>query len=98
MLYTHHPWAKSVATDGSCTLTIELLNTNTFWTVAMEEKRKDWQVRMTVADPTAADASITDYWTVSVGHECSTNVLALTTPTTDRPNFVIKTSGNGVAT
>ena len=41
---------------------------------------------------------ITDYWTISIGHECSTNVLGLTTPTTSQPDFTIQTSGDGTGT
>ena len=84
-LYTSHPWVHSITTDGNCVLQLELLNTNTFWTASMDQTRKDWQVRMTVrdplADPTDGNDQITDNWTVSIGHECSEQVLGLTTPT-----------------
>ena len=93
-LYTSHPWA-SVATDGSCRLSISLSSSNTFWTVAMGEHRKDWKVRMSVEDLKARDAKITDYYTVSLGHHCSYNKLELATPTLSQPNFLILTSGDG---
>ena len=50
---------------------------------------------MTVADLTANDASITDYFTISIGHECSGNVLTLADPTDSQPDFEIAVSGDG---
>ena len=63
----------------------------------MGQHRKDWQVRMKVEDLFAKDAVITDYFTVSLGHRCSSDVLGLTTPTQSQPNFSILVSGDGTA-
>ena len=94
-IYTSHPWVNSISSDGLCTLQIELLNANTFWTVAMATTRKDWQVRMTINVPLAKDATLVDNWTVSIGHTCSEDILALATPTASYPEFMIPVSGTG---
>lgn len=53
---------------------------------------------MTVSDAISKIGSITDYWTISIGHECSENVLSLATPTSSVPTaYVIPKTGNGVA-
>ena len=63
-IYTEHPWVHSISTDGLCTLQLELLNANTFWTTAMAENRKEWRVSMTMEVPLANAAQIEDFWTV----------------------------------
>jgi hypothetical protein len=97
-LYTKHPWA-TVATDGSCDLTIdqEDSGTNSFWVVTLEENRKDFSVRMTVEDTAAQSASITDYFIVSIGHMCSENELEFTTVTASLPAYEIPSSGDGTS-
>ena len=107
-LYTSHPWLTTTD-DGTGLVTVQLLNTNTFWTAAMATTRKEFRVRVTlsvynayVADPIYPDpqtfsdyATVTDYFTVSIGHICSENVLTLVTPTPDYPDFMIPHTGTG---
>ena len=40
-LYTRQPWA-TIATDGTCTVTISQSSSDTFWTTAMQSNRKDF--------------------------------------------------------
>ena len=79
-LYDRQPWA-SVASDGTCRVTASLSSGDSFWTGAMQENRKDFQVRMTISDPQASSASVTDYFVISIGHKCSTNALAYSSMT-----------------
>lgn len=53
---------------------------------------------MTVTDAISNIGTITDNWTISIGHECSENVLTLETPTSSVPTaYVIPKTGNGIA-
>ena len=63
----------------------------------MSENRKDFSVRMTVEDTAAQSASITDYFIVSIGHQCSQNELEFTSVTSSLPNYEIPSSGTGAS-
>ena len=53
---------------------------------------------MTVTDAISNVGTITDNWTISIGHECSENVLTLETPTQSVPTaYVIPKTGDGTA-
>ena len=49
-MYTSHPWITNVATDGTCTIDVDIALTNTFWTVTLDETKKKYKVRITISD------------------------------------------------
>jgi hypothetical protein len=59
--------------------------------------RTDFQARVRVVNDANTDETITDEFTVSIGHRCSENVLDLQTPTESVTDYVIPSSGDGTA-
>ena len=57
----------------------------------------NYTVRMTVTDPLANDGTLVDEYTISIGHECSENLLDFTDPTDNNEDYKIPYSGDGTA-